>query len=627
MRNLFKPHSFVRHIFIMICSLSFLWSCDKMDRTYSEFLESGQITYNAKLDSVRTYPGRNRILITWRPITDPRITKVKVFWSNNRESLEKPITSGNDTTLIIENLTEGNYTFNFVTYDDAGNNSVKVEALGLAYGELYESGLISRQINNIYLKDNELTIEFNSAEQLDKYYNQEITYISFSDQTEKTISVPKDVLTIVIDDYSGDQFTHRSVYLPGELSPDLFYTQKRIQYTPANPLLVYPQDGDTGISCAPEFQWYNSALLHDARYELEYSTNQTTWTAIDVSGKEFLVPKTILNPNTLYYWRISATKGGENRVSEIRSFTTGEKTLYADGEAVRIQEHTSGLNPVRLVITGDGFQQNNFTYNGLFDRYVEEAVSAFFSVEPYKSYKEYFEVWKIAAYSDDGGISESDKSIRLNTAFESNFAGTSLTCNTSKVYEYVKYIPAVDDEALSEMATIIILNKRRQGGASHVTNDRRSIALVPVFRNTRLGVYTDFTDEVIRQGGGFSFGLLADESGTATGIISPSEENQLRTGWEAGRFLNVDLTNDPERVRWAHFIGRSGYVRPNVYEGAYGYRLGIYRSEETSSMTNGINYFNAISREIIVKRILSIAGEPYSLDKFLEKDIARTPYQ
>lgn len=627
MRSLFNPHSLVHHIFIMICSLIFLWSCDKMDRTYSEFLESGQIIYNAKLDSVKTYSGRNRVLITWKPITDPRITKVKVLWSNNRESLEKPITSGNDTTLLIENLTEGNYTFNFTTYDDAGNNSVKVEVLGVVYGELYESGLTLRQINNTSLNNNELTIKFNSTEQLDNYYNQEITYISSSDQAEKTISVPKDVSSIVIDDYSGDKFTHRSVYLPDELSPDLFYTQLRTQYTPANPLLVYPQDGDRAISCAPEFEWHNSVLLPDAIYKLEYSTDQTTWTAIDVSGKESLTPKTILNPNTLYYWRISATKGGENRVSEIRNFTTGEKTLHADGEVVRIQEHTSGLNPVRLAITGDGFLQSDFTYNGLFDRYVEEAVSAFFSVEPYKSYKEYFEVWKIAAYSDEGGISESDKSIRLNTVFESNFAGASLTCNTSEVFQHVKYIPGVDDEALSEMATIVILNKRRQGGASLVTNDLRSIALVPVFRNTRIGIHTDFTDEIIRQGGGFSFGLLADESSTIIGSISPSEENQLRAGWEAGRFLNIDLTNNPESVRWAHFIGRSGYVRPNIYEGAYGYRSGIYRSEETSSMTNGINYFNAISREIIVKRILSIAGESYSLDKFLEKDIARTPYQ
>jgi hypothetical protein len=43
-------------------------------------------------------------------------------------------------------------------------------------------------------------------------------------------------------------------------------------------------------------------------------------------------------------------------------------------------------------------------------------------------------------------------------------------------------------------------------------------------------------------------------------------------------------------------------------------------------MVNGLKYFNAISRELIVKRILRIAGAPYSFEAFLEKDAVRTPY-
>lgn len=628
MEKVYNDNHYFRIIkVIIVILLVTAWSCDKMDKTYAEFLESGPIIYNGKLDSVKTFPGKNRVLVIWKPLTDPRITKVKVFWANKRQSLEKTITSKNDTTLLIENLAEGNYTFNFTTYDDAGNNSVPVEVLGMAYGDLYERGLVPRQIKDISLKNNELTINFRSTGQLDNYHNQEITYISSSDQTEKTISVPKDISTIVINDYSGEMFTHKSVYLPSKLSPDFFYTQSMTQYTPANPLLAYPQDGETGINCAPEFKWHISALLPDGKYVLEYSTDQTNWTNIVVTGKESHIPKMILNPNTLYYWRIKATKGAETRVSELQRFTTGEKTLYADGEVVRMQSHTTGLRPVRIVFTGDGFQQGDYNYNGPFDRYIEEAIEAFFSVEPYKSYREYFEVWKVAAYSNDYGISESDKSIRLNTIFQSNFSGSTITCNHGDVYQYVKNIPGVDDAALSEMTTIVVLNKKRQGGASSVSNDLKSIALVPIYRNSKIGVYTDFKDEIIRQGGGFSFGLLADESGTSAGLLSVSEENELRAAWNTGRFLNIDLTRDPEMVRWAHFINRSGYVRPGVYEGSYGFKSGIYRSEETSSMVNGLNYFNAISREIIVKRILRIAGETYSFDKFLEKDIARTPYQ
>src|SRR5690606_2754974 len=124
-----------------------------------------------------------------------------------------------------------------------------------------------------------------------------------------------------------------SLYLPGELSPDTFYTDNITQYTPVNPLLMYPQGGATEISCAPEFKWHNSILISNGTYKLEYSTDQVTWTSITPKVKESLIPTTILHPNTLYYWRVSVTKGAEKRVSDIQSFTTGEKTLYADGEA------------------------------------------------------------------------------------------------------------------------------------------------------------------------------------------------------------------------------------------------------------------------------------------------------
>lgn len=610
-------------LLIFVVSIS---SCDKMDKTYAEFLESGPVIYNAKLDSVRIYPGRNRVLVTWHPISDPRVTNVKVFWSDNRDSLVVPISSRQDTTLFIEGLDEGNYTFNFYTYDHAGNQSMKVEVLGKAFGDAYESRLSLRNISSISLGGTGATVKLRSMEGVEGYLYEEITYTSSTDQELKTIQVTGDITEVVIPDYSGEEFTHRSVYLPNEFSPDLFHSVERTEYTPNNPLQVYPEEGSTDVSCAPEFRWHNSVLLPNATYSVEYSTDQTAWTRVPVSDKETLVPKQILKPNTQYYWRVTATKGGETRFSPVQRFTTGEKTLYADGEVVRVEAHTTGLNPVRIAFTGDGFQQFDHSYNGLFDLYIDEAIEAFFSVEPYKSYREYFEVWKVAAYSNDYGISESDKSIRLNTIFESNFNGTTITCTAEVVYNYVKNIPGVDDAALSDMATVVILNKRRQGGASYTTSDRRGIALVPVYRNFTSGIHTDFTDMVIRQGGGFTFGLLADETSLSTGSLSASEENALRTAWAEGRLLNIDLTNNPQEVRWAHFIGRSGYIRPGTYEGAYGYRSGVYRSEENSSMVSGINYFNAISRELIVKRILNIAGEAYNFDKFLEKDIARTPY-
>lgn len=612
--------------FIVIILSIILFGCNPMDSTYSKFLASGVITYAGKADSVKTHPGRNRVLVSWKPITDPRVTGGKIYWSSNKDSVVFPITSKADTTVLIENLSEGNYTFDFYTYDKSGARSLKVEVVGLVYGSKYESGLPLKTVQSVVLTNNVATITFNSLVHKDYAY-QEITYTSSLTQSQKTIQVGAVESKVVINDYSGTEFLNRSVYKPSELSPDLFYSTTVTQYTPTVPLLSYPETGATGISCAPEFVWYNSVLLADATYTLEYSVNQSVWTSVVATKSGTFIPKTLLNPNTLYYWRVTASKKGfANQVSAIKSFTTGAKTLYADGETLKVQSNTLGLKPVRLAFTGDGFLQSDYAYGGIYDKFIDEAIDAFFSVEPYKSYRQYFEVWKVAAYSNESGISESDKSINLVTAFSSNYTGITITCSTSKVFEYIKHIPNVDDAALTNMATIVVLNKKRQGGVSYVTDDCKSIALCPVFRSSSTSAFVDFTNMVIKQGGGFCFGLLADETSSISGIIPGDQATKMKAEWAAGRSLNVDMTSDPTQVRWAHFIGRTGYTRPGVTEGAYGYKSGIYRSEITSCMTNGQPYFNAISRELIVKRILKIAGETYNLDAFIQKDVVKTPY-
>ena len=52
---------------------------------------------------------------------------------------------------------------------------------------------------------------------------------------------------------------------------------------------------------------------------------------------------------------------------------------------------------------------------------------------------------------------------------------------------------------------------------------------------------------------------------------------------------------------------------------------GVFRSEATSCMNNNIAYYNAISRESMVKRIMKYAGEPYSYEAFKAKDYESLP--
>ena len=63
----------------------------------------------------------------------------------------------------------------------------------------------------------------------------------------------------------------------------------------------------------------------------------------------------------------------------------------------------------------------------------------------------------------------------------------------------------------------------------------------------------------------------------------------------------------------------------DVYEGAYKHTRGVFRSEPTSCMNNNIPYYNAISREAIVKRIKAYAGEEYSFEDFKANDKESLP--
>ena len=133
------------------CAIVF--SCSKMDDTYDDFIKDGEVVYTARVDSAKVYPGNNRMGLSMLLISDPRITKVKVYWeiSGQPDSTEKTIqrTTGIDTVWFsFPKLAEGTYTFNIYTGDNAGHRSVKSDVIGTVYGEKYIAQLVNRAIKN-----------------------------------------------------------------------------------------------------------------------------------------------------------------------------------------------------------------------------------------------------------------------------------------------------------------------------------------------------------------------------------------------------------------------------------------------------------------------------------------------
>lgn len=117
------------------------------------------------------------------------------------------------------------------------------------------------------------------------------------------------------------------------------------------------------------------------------------------------------------------------------------------------------------------------------------------------------------------------------------------------------------------------------------------------------------------------FGKLMDEYGYP-GVI-PSNEAAENIAWynELGWGWNVDVTNDPSRIRWLSFLTDARYAgQVGIYEGALTYAYGAYRPSVNSIMRYNTGGFNAPSRHAIYKRVMDLSGEGYFYQKFIDYD-------
>ena len=93
-----------------------------------------------------------------------------------------------------------------------------------------------------------------------------------------------------------------------------------------------------------------------------------------------------------------------------------------------------------------------------------------------------------------------------------------------------------------------------------------------------------------------------------------------------GFYENISLSGNMQDVPWSHLIFDPQYSNTvDVYEGAFYHSRGVFRSEPTSCMHNNIPYYNAVSREAMVKRIMDYAGQPYSFESFKALDREALP--
>lgn len=296
----------------------------------------------------------------------------------------------------------------------------------------------------------------------------------------------------------------------------------------------------------------------------------------------------------------------------------GSSNICED-ETIVLQEATAGADKaIPLFIVGDGYNADEIA-SGKYLTEVKEQMEHFFSIEPMKSYRDYFTVSTAFAVSPESGISGL-------TRFETNdFNG-----NNNMVREYArKYAVGVNGNEGSS-TIIVLLNTDRTSNRTELYANGLSISYI----GKSADIYP-FNQQgfVLHEVVGKGFGKLAVESVNhftfikSCGCNNCNMMNQYYEYKARGWWQNVSVSSRINELPWKHLVFDERYAQyVDVHEGALNHSRGAYRSENASVMGNlFIPYFNTISREILVRRIMECAGETFSFQDFVAKDKIELP--
>jgi IgA Peptidase M64 len=250
----------------------------------------------------------------------------------------------------------------------------------------------------------------------------------------------------------------------------------------------------------------------------------------------------------------------------------------------------SAANRVDIVILGDGYtssQMNKYKND------VQAAMMQFFNNEPFREYRNFFNVHRIDVVSSQSGADHPERASFVNTALDATYNCTgiqrAICVNNGKVFTILgnSVTPSQRDIML------VIVNDEEYGGSGG------SVAVT----STHVEVL-----ELILHELGHSFGLLADEYGgppppACNSTVEPSA-------------VNATKVTDRALIKWNHWIDASTPIPtllplpgvPGLYVGAVYCDAGLYRPTSGSKMRLLGRPYEQINTEQLIKRIYNLVS-------------------
>jgi hypothetical protein len=277
--------------------------------------------------------------------------------------------------------------------------------------------------------------------------------------------------------------------------------------------------------------------------------------------------------------------------------TTDPADYHKDGDVAQL--YTPVENAVNIVVLGDGFIHEDLKKGGNFDTKVKETIDYLFTVAPFSQYKQNFNVYMVYAESQKRGATRgyypSNPNSKFNAYYDSTTERLLIAGNSQACYTYAQ--KALPQEKINLM--VLLVNDDTYGGSGG------GIAVVSTHPLSKYIMVHEI---------GHTFAGLGDEYVDAA-IANNYPESMVPY------MANIDITNSPINIKWAHYYTRPLYEKVGAFEGAYYRAKGFYRPEQSSVMLElNQTKYNAPSREAIARMICSIRNVPFDLDAFLAAD-------
>ena len=333
-------------------------------------------------------------------------------------------------------------------------------------------------------------------------------------------------------------------------------------------------------------------------------------------------------------------------------------------EPIHYMTATEGTKPVTMAVIPEGFTKEELSK---YELLAKAGINALFDTEPFKAYRNRFNVYILMAASAESGASVTDGNgvvtTEVHTYFGARWGQTvygDMRADDTSVFDFVKdNCPDIVSgiHTINEVPVLMIINDSRYGGICWSYGNGKGYAMVPyaregqglqwsaptVFPSTDNPLATPVTGEtlqanyhlrtaaeleelggscvgdwrntLVHEFGGHCFGRLGDEY-WPDDKLNYTDSPVDRQNWSVPFALN--LASDPAAAPWkTELLDRRSdliskdphYARIGVFQGGNGYLYGRWRSEKISCMIDNRFYFSAWQRYLIAKRIFTLSGD------------------